>query len=451
MVSGGERGQCAFEQNIEGCLEGAIGQNGLSPSTYSAWLARVGPHVEALKDDHRSKRLALLRIAEDEADIIEAEAALARLSEGASTLVFFGTGGSSLGGQTLAQLAGWKIPGVATNGQKARPRTRFYDNLDGTTLASVLQTLDLAQSRFIVISKSGGTAETLAQAIATLSAVKAAGLEAQIPRLFLGITEPEKPGKVNGLRALFAHFGIPMLEHHTGIGGRFSCLTNVGLMPAIARGLDARKIRSGARTILDSLLAARGPEEFTPAVGAATAVGLAKEKGIRTLVMMPYADRLGRLSQWFVQLWAESLGKGGEGSTPIGALGPLDQHSQLQLFMDGPREHYVTIVRVQSAHTGPRIDPELAAIAGAVMLGGHTIGDIVAAQAHAVPEALARAGRPVRTIDVEKLDERSLGALLMHFMIETILAGRLLGVDPFDQPAVELAKILTKERLAKGA
>lgn len=440
-----------FQQNIGGCLEAAIGEHGLAPSAYSAWLQRIEPHVATLKDDYRDNRLALLRIVEDTADIDAAEAALARLSEGAEKLVFFGTGGSSLGGQTLAQLAGWKIPGVATEGQKSRPRTRFYDNLDGETLAGVLSTIDLAKTRFIVTSKSGGTAETLAQAIATLSAVKAAGLEAQIPNLFLGITEPEKPGKANGLRTLFAKFNIPMLEHHTGIGGRFSCLTNVGLMPAIARGLDVRAIRAGAKSVVDALLASKSAKDFTPAVGAATAVALSKEKGIKTLVMMPYADRLGRLAAWFVQLWAESLGKGGEGTSPIGALGPLDQHSQLQLFMDGPREHYLTIIRVASQGVGPKIDASLAKLSGADMLGGHTIGDIVAAQAHAVPEALARAGRPVRTIDLAKLDEKTLGALLMHFMIETILAGRLLGLDPFDQPAVELAKVLTRERLAKGA
>jgi glucose-6-phosphate isomerase len=222
-------------------------------------------------------------------------------------------------------------------------------------------------------------------------------------------------------------------------------------MPAIARGLDVRAIRAGAKSVIDALLAANEPHDFAPAVGAAMAVALSKDKGIKTLVMMPYADRLGRLAAWFVQLWAESLGKGGEGTTPIGALGPLDQHSQLQLFMDGPREHYLTILRVASEGVGPKVDPDLAKVAGADMLGGHTIGDIVAAQAHAVPEALAQAGRPVRTIDLAKLDEKALGALLMHFMIETILAGRLLGVDPFDQPAVELAKILTRERLGKGA
>jgi glucose-6-phosphate isomerase len=450
-MQGGHHDASKFHQNIGGCLEATIGEHGLTPSAFKSWLSRIEPHVATLKDDYRNNRLALLRIAEDTADIDAAEAALARLSEGAQTLVFFGTGGSSLGGQTLAQIAGWKIPGVATEGQKSRPRTRFYDNLDGETLAGVLNTLDLAETRFIVTSKSGGTAETLAQAIATISAVKAAGLEAQIPKLFLGITEPEKPGKANGLRTLFAKFDIPMLEHHTGIGGRFSCLTNVGLMPAIARGLDVRAIRAGAKSVVDALLASNKAEDFTPAVGAAMAVALSKEKGIKTLVMMPYADRLGRLAAWFVQLWAESLGKGGEGTTPIGALGPLDQHSQLQLFMDGPREHYLTIIRVASEGVGPKVDPDLAKLAGADMLGGHTIGDIVSAQAHALPEALGRAGRPVRTIDLAKLDEKTLGALLMHFMIETILAGRLLGVDPFDQPAVELAKVLTKERLAKGA
>ena len=167
--------------------------------------------------------------------------------------------------------------------------------------------------------------------------------------------------------------------------------------------------------------------------------------------MMPYNDRLSRLSAWFVQLWAESLGKGGEGTSPIACLGPLDQHSQLQLFMDGPREHMITVLRVASAGSGARIDADLARRAGAAFMAGRTIGDVVSAQAHAVPEALARAGRPVRTFDLAKLDEKTLGALLMHFMIETILAGRLLGLDPFDQPAVELAKTLTKERLAKGA
>jgi glucose-6-phosphate isomerase len=441
----------SFTQSIDGCLDGAIGSHGLPRASLDAWLKRVGPHIEVLKADYAAKRLPLLRVAEETADVADAAAALKALSSGAQTILFFGTGGSSLGGQTLAQLAGWNIPGGADAAQRLRPRTRFYDNLDGQTLAGALSSLDLAASRFIATSKSGGTAETLAQVIAALSAVKAAGLEKQIPKMFLGITEPVRPGKSNGLRLLFTSLGIPILEHQTGIGGRYSCLTNVGLMPAMARGLDAAAIRAGARSVIDAMLNATSAADFAPAIGAATAIALSKERGITTLVMMPYADRLGRLAAWFVQLWAESLGKGGEGTSPIACLGPLDQHSQLQLFMDGPRTHMMTVLRVAGRGTGPVIDPALAHLAGADYMAGRTVGDVVAAQAHAVPEALARAGRPVRTFDIAKLDEKTLGALLMHFMIETILAGRLLGVDPFDQPAVELAKILTKERLAKGA
>jgi glucose-6-phosphate isomerase len=245
---------------------------------------------------------------------------------------------------------------------------------------------------------------------------------------------------------LEAH-AIPILDHHTGIGGRYSVFTNVGLIAALARGLDARAVRAGARDVVAALMAAKRPGDFAPAVGAAVAVGLARERGIRTQVMMPYADRLGRFGAWFAQLWAESLGKHGQGTAPIAALGPVDQHSQLQLFMDGPREHLISIVRAPAAGQGPRLSPELAASAGLDYLAGRTAGDLVAAQAIAVPEALRQAGRPVRTFDLAALDERSVGALMMHCVLETILAARLLGVDPFDQPAVELAKVITRERV----
>src|SRR5262245_29732050 len=438
-----------YKQSIAGCLEGAIGRHGLSDAELGRWLDGLKPAIARLRDDYRSRRLPHLSVPEEGADIAEAEAAFARLAQGAGASIFFGIGGSSLGGQTLAQLGGWNIPGTADEAQRRRPRTRFYDNLDGATLSSALHSFDdLDRVRFVVISKSGGTPETLVQALAALAAVKAASLERRIPELFLGVTEPRVEGRSNGLRTLFEQHGIPLLDHHPGIGGRFSALTNVGLLAAIARGLDARAVRAGARTVVDALLAADGPRGFPPAEGAAVAVGLAREKGIRTQVMMPYSDRLGRFAHWFAQLWAESLGKGGRGTAPIACLGPVDQHSQLQLFMDGPREHLITVVRAPSAGTGPRIDAALADAAGLSYLAGRTAGDLVAAEAEALPQALAEAGRPVRTFDLDRLDEASLGALIMHMMLETILAAHLMGVDPFDQPAVELAKAITRERVA---
>lgn len=438
----------AYTQDISGCLTGAIGSHGLPHNGLDAWLARAAPALAGLRADYATGALPLLRISEDTADIDAAEAALARVSDGARTLIFFGTGGSGLGGQMLAQIAGWGIPFTAAKSPHQRPRLRFYDNLDGGTLAALLSSTDFETTRFIVTSKSGGTAETLAQAITTLTAVKAAGLGARIPRLFLGVTEPAVTGRSNGLRTLFESHGIPLLDHHTGIGGRFSCLTNVGLLPAMARGLDPHAIRAGARSVLEPVLAGAPAADIPFAVGAATMVALSKERGIRTLVVMPYCDRLGKFADWFVQLWAESLGKGGEGTTPIPALGPVDQHSQLQLFMDGPREIALTILRVAGRGTGPTIDPQMAQTAGIGFMGGKTVGDVVDAQGHAVAEALTGAGRPVRTFDLPTLDAHTAGALLMHFMLETIVAGRLLDLDPFDQPAVELAKVLTRQRLA---
>jgi glucose-6-phosphate isomerase len=436
-----------YRQSIAGCLGDAIGLSGLASGALERRFTALDPAVAELAAWRGTGRLPILDIVDETADIDAAEAALARLSKDASTIIFFGTGGSGLGGQTLAQIAGWNIAGGACACDLSRPRTRFFDNLDGRTLEGALASLDLPTTRFVAISKSGGTTETLAQTIAALSAVKAAGLEARIPEFFLGITEPEKTGKVNGLRTLFTSLGIPMLDHHTGIGGRFSCLTNVGLLPAMARGLDVRAIRAGARDVIDGLDAGRGAKAFAPAIGAAASIALAKDRGIGIQVMMPYSDRLGRFAEWFVQLWAESLGKKGEGTTPVPALGPLDQHSQLQLFMDGPREILVTLVRIANAGHGPKIDRELAKSAGCGFMGDKTVGDIVDAQGHAIAEALTKAGRPVRTFDLDRLDERVIGALLMHFMLETVLAARLLGIDPFDQPAVELAKELTRDRL----
>ncbi len=436
-----------YTHSIDGCLEGAIGRHGLSEAELARWLDPLGPAIAALQEDYRSRRLPHLRIAEETADLVAAEAALERLSQGADTVVFFGIGGSSLGGQTLAQLGGWHIPGMATPAQMRRPRTRFYDNLDGVTLEAALGSFDLAATRFIVISKSGGTPETLVQALAALGAVKAAGLETRAQDLFLGITEPAAPGKANGLRTLFEAHGIPILDHHTGIGGRYSVFTNVGLIAAMARGLDARAVRAGARDVVAALLAAKTPRAFAPAAGAAVAVGLARERGIRAQVMMPYADRLGRFGAWFAQLWAESLGKNGQGTAPIACLGPVDQHSQLQLFMDGPREYLISVVRAPAAGLRARNSPGPPPPPRPAFLARRAAGDLVAAQAVAVPEALRQAGRPVRAFDLARLDERAVGALMMHCVLETILAARLLGVDPFDQPAVELAKVITRERV----
>jgi glucose-6-phosphate isomerase len=163
---------------------------------------------------------------------------------------------------------------------------------------------------------------------------------------------------------------------------------------------------------------------------------------------MPYSDQLGQFGAWYAQLWAESLGKQVHGSTPIAALGPVDQHSQLQLYLDGPHDHMITLLRLDNKGVGPRLSNKLAKLAHADVLGGHTVGDLVDAEQRAIGEALIKSQRPSRTINIPSLDEKALGALIMHFMMETIFAADLYGIDAFDQPAVELGKVLTREYLS---
>lgn len=438
-----------YRMSIAGCLESAIGAYGLPVATMRDAVAGAAAGVARLKRDLAAGRLPALAVARETSDIGPAASAIERLSTGAGTIVFFGTGGSALGGQLLAQFGGWNIPGSARPDQSGRPRTRFYDNLDAETLANAIRAFNLPATRFVLTSKSGGTPETLVQAIAVIQALRSAGLEARLPEMVLGLTEPADGGRASGLRALLSRFGIPLLDHHPGIGGRYSVLSNVGLLPALTRGVDVRALRAGAAAVLD-LLDMAAPQDLAPAIGAALAVALERERRITIQVMMPYSDRLRQLGPWFGQLWAESLGKNGQGTMPVACLGPLDQHSQLQMLMDGPRAHLVSVVRLATSGQGVVIDADLARAAGLDMMAGRHVGDLIAAQTRGMPDALAQAGRPVRTFDVDRLDERSLGALLMHLMIETILTGWLLGVDPFDQPAVESAKIMTRQRLIAG-
>jgi glucose-6-phosphate isomerase len=440
-----------YRQSIDGCLTSKIGDAGLSEDRLTQWLTLLTPRFKFLEEQAQANSFAPFRVLGETADIEEARAAYDRLAEGAATILILGTGGSSLGGQALAQLGGWTIPGDNGPGDEKRPRLRFYDNLDARSFMRGLHILDIPKTRFIAISKSGGTAETLAQTLTAFKYIEDAGHAALIPHIFLGVTEPAMKGIPNGLRALFSARRIPMLSHSTEIGGRYSAFTVVGLLPAMARGLDVAAFRAGGREVVEKLTSATMPEEHPAAVGAAVAIGLAKDTGVTNSVLMPYSDRLERFGAWYVQLWAESLGKRGEGTTPIAALCPADQHSQLQLFLDGPPLHFLTVLRTAAAQGedgGLQIPPELAAEAGAPYLAGRTIGDLVQAEQRAIAGALQEAGRPVRTIDLDRLDERAMGALMMHFFIETILAADLLSVDPFDQPAVEVGKRLTRQYLA---
>ncbi len=438
----------SYSQRIDDGLETSIGASGLDASTFNELITKADAALRYLVHAHGDNSLPLLRWPARDDDITASSTIVARFASGATDICLLGAGGSSLGAQALAQLTGWRTPGTVILGEPGNPRFHFFDNLDAESLTQALRALDLKTTRFLVVSKSGSTAETLMQMLACVTAVEDAGLDWNLKQHFLAITEPAADPAANVLRRLCGQWEIDVLDHDPGVGGRFSVLTNVGMVPAVLMGLDPRALRRGAMEVLTPLLNGVSAQDYAPALGAVLNVGLARANGHTSTVLMPYCDRLQAFSRWYVQLWAESLGKQGQGSLPVAAIGPSDQHSQLQLFLDGPNDKLITVLMTDTAGAGPRVLDKYKTDSQIGYLAGKSVGDLVDCEQRATVATLTACKRPVRTIQIGTLDERSMGALLMHFMLETIIAGRLMEIDPFDQPAVEQGKILTREYLA---
>ena len=432
----------SYSQDVSGCMEDRVGSAGLSQTLLGEAMARAREARARVCAMYEDRALPLLRLPELEADMAASEGVAAFLKVGATDIVFLGTGGSSLGAQALAQLAGYRVPAC----EAALPaRLHFFDNLDARTMAEGLPALPLKTTRAFIVSKSGGTPETMVQALCLLAALDDAGLEPA--RHVAALTEPGDPA-ANPLLKLARDHGLMLLDHDPAVGGRFSVLSNVGLVPAMVAGLDAKAVRAGAGEVMQAVLAG---DDAAPVTGAAVCVALQEASGMNVSVMMPYADRLRLFSAWYAQLWAESLGKEGLGSQPVAAAGPVDQHSQMQLFIDGPAGRLVNLISPATAGQGPRLPESLSSDPKLAYLAGRTVGDVTACQQTAAAEVLARNGRPVRVFAVDKVDERATGALMMHFMLETIMAGFMMGIDPFDQPAVEQGKVLTRDYLSAMA
>ncbi|RKQ69949.1 glucose-6-phosphate isomerase [Oceanibaculum indicum] len=427
-----------YTQDIAGCLSGRIGAAGPRESELARRVALAAPALAALRQWHKEDSLPLLRLPAREDDLPELEAIAADYRARFDDVIVLGTGGSSLGGRTLYRLTdkGFGPP-------QGTPRLHFMDNVDPATFQALFAAVDFKRAGIIVISKSGGTAETLMQFLTCLEPLVLAVGEENVAAHVTAITEQTD----NPLRKLAKRYGIPTVTHDPKVGGRYSVLSCVGALPALIAGLDVRALRRGAQSVLDTAFAAKDPMDCPPAVGAALSLLLADSRGAGQTVLMPYLDQLNDLSFWYRQLWAESLGKDGNGTTPVNALGTVDQHSQLQLYLAGPADKMFTVILGKVAGTGPRIADGVAGEATPAYLRGRTMGDLLDAEQRATAETLIRNQRPTRLIHIDTVDEGTLGALMMHFMLETIIAAHLLDIDPFDQPAVEEGKVLTRDYL----
>ena len=362
-------------------------------------------------------------------------------------VVVLGIGGSGLGAVAVRDaLLGPFWNERSAEGRDHFPRLHVVDNPDPFTFQALLARLDPAKTLFNVVSKSGSTAETMAQYLVARAWMEA-GVEPDRARgHFLFTTDPAK----GALRQIAEAQGIPALPVPENVGGRFSVLSPVGLLPAAVCGVDVDALLAGAAAMETRC----STPELTrnPAGVLATLLHAADtEQGRSIHVLMPYVDRLRSTALWFQQLWAESLGKAKGldgatlhcGPTPMASVGATDQHSLLQLFMEGPHDKVVLFIAVDDGGGDvaiPQVHPEIPSLS---YLGGHSLGRLLDAERRATAEALRREGRPNATLTLSALDAHGLGQLFMLFQIATVYAGSLYGVDPLDQPGVESGKILT--------
>lgn len=419
-------------------------EGGVSVEDFSHAQVSFAAAFSDVAERRDSGELGFFSLPADEALLAQTTAFVARTRGRYRDVVILGIGGSALGPIALRNALRppqWNL--LPESSRSGWPRLQVLDNVDPVTVDATLQRIDLAQSLFLVISKSGGTAETMAQYLIVRGRLLEAGLN--LPDHLVFITDPAK----GALRPIATAEKIPALDIPPSVGGRFSVLTPVGVLPAALVGIDVKELLSGAAAV-EKHCAAAGSELSSNAPGAwATLLWMADTRRHRPIhVMMPYVDSLRDIAHWFVQLWAESLGKvrsdgSHTGPTPVPALGATDQHSQVQLFMEGPHDKVVTFVSVRDPETDITIPGLHADVPDLAYLGGHTLWELLSIERRATAGALAARGRPSMTIELDRVDPWHVGAVLMFLEIATSYAGSLYGINAFDQPGVELGKHYT--------
>ena len=354
-------------------------------------------------------------------------------------VVILGIGGSALGPialRTALRPSGWNM--LDDKARSGYPRLHVLDNVDPETIHALLGRLRLERTLFIVTSKSGGTAETMAQFLIVHDRITREKLD--VTRQLVFVTDP----KQGALRPLAERLRVPALDIPANIGGRFSVLTPVGTLPAALIGIDVKSLLSGAAEMAKRC---ESPELTKNPAGVYAMLEWLADTRLtkRIVVFMPYSDPLRDFAAWFVQLWAESLGKQrpdgtSVGSTPLVALGATDQHAQVQLFMEGPADKTVTFVSVRERANDVEIPAAFPDVKELGYLAGHSLGELIDIEQRATAGALAKRGRPNMTIHLDRVDASHVGQLMMLLELATAYAGQLYGIDAFNQPGVELGK-----------
>ena len=350
-------------------------------------------------------------------------------------LLVLGIGGSALGTKAVFEGVG------AEDGRKGL-RLAVADNVDPDAFLPLLRSLPMKTTAVVAISKSGGTAETNAQLALAVEGLRSAAGTKWKEHLVL-ITDPAK----GAFRRFADSHGIVSFSVPPNVGGRFSVLSNVGLLPLSAAGIAVEKLLAGARWMESVFLRSRGGKN--PVLAAAAVYSHYLTDNVKPVhVWFTYGEGLARVAEWWQQLWAESLGKRKAGGAPVGqtparAVGVTDQHSQVQLYQDGPADKIFTFVKWMGGRERGRV-PASGFAPGMEILGNRPLRDLFDAEFEGTIGALWKVGRPIVRIEVGKRDEAHLGALLHFWEWVTAITGECAGIDPFDQPGVEEGKIITR-------
>lgn len=426
-------------------MASTLGDRGLDPALFEATQPRVRDVHAHIENERAAGGYAFLDLPV-QTESLQGVLDFAANAQGAyDDVVVLGIGGSALGTIALREaLLGPFWNDGSPDRRAGRPRLHVLDNVDPVTVAALLDQVDLRRTLFNVVSKSGTTAETMAQFLIVHERLGAALPGDDLRRNLVFTTDPER----GVLRRLASEQGITTFPVPVGVGGRFSVLSDVGLLPAALVGIDVHALLAGAADMVERCSSATLGEN--PAATFAALQYLADTEAHAPIhVVMAYCDRLYPIADWFRQLWAESLGKrqdrdGREvfrGPTPVKALGATDQHSQVQLYMEGPFDKTVTFLALRDLADPLPIPPT--DIKELSYLGGRSLGQLLDAERLATTQALTKHRRMNMTIELPALTAHHLGELLMLFQIATIYAGGLYHVDPLDQPGVELGKELT--------
>lgn len=408
---------------------------------YGFAQAELADGQNMIKDAHHTlagKALGFRRLPKGQADIVTDIISTANdIKSNFKNFVVLGIGGSALGPIAVQH--------ALLYGKNSNVKLFVEDNIDPENMQRLLS-MDMKETMFNVISKSGKTSETMAQLMAIAEVLNKKGLK--LKDHVIATTD----AKNGNLVKIAEKEGLKTFIIPDDVGGRFSELTPVGLLAAAVCGIDIKAMLEGA-AYMDALCS----EEKNPAAVFAMLHVLGMKKGYNISVMMPYADSLKYISDWYAQLWAESLGKkygnSGEevyaGQTPVKALGVTDQHSQIQLYTEGPFDKIVTFLKVENFRCETNIPAAFEYVEDLSFLGNKTFGELLEAERIATEYALVKAGRPNMTITLEEVNEFTIGALLQFFETATAYAGEMLGINAFDQPGVEEGKIATFALMGK--